>query len=64
MCIFEILKILIRKCPYITFKKILNKSKNNNYDNFQIIITVSKSRNIKVRNSYLDFISEYIKYIA
>jgi len=62
--IFSILKILIRTSPYITFKKFFQKIKNSNMDNFHIITTTSRSKNIKLRNSFLYFLDEYIKYIA
>jgi hypothetical protein len=50
--------------PYITFKKFLQKQKNNNFDHLSLVIGASKVKNIKVRNAYLDFLKEYVKYIA
>lgn len=62
--IYSILKILVRLSPYITFKKFLQKTKNSPYDNFHTVISVPKSKNIKLRIAYLQFLQEYIKYIA
>lgn len=64
MSAYAILRVLVIQSPYITFKKILQKQKSRNEDNLSLITSVAKSKNIKVRKSYLKFISEYIQYIA
>lgn len=64
MSAYAILRVLVIESPYITFKKILQKQKSRNEDNLSLITSVAKSKNIKVRKSYLKFISEYIQYIA
>lgn len=61
---YSMIKVLVMTSPYITFKKFLQKQKNNNTDNFSLIIEASKVRNIKVREAYLAFLKEYVKYIA
>ena len=58
------LKILVLTSPYITFKKLLQKQKTSNLDNLTLLITSAKVKNIKVRVAYLNFLVEYIKYIA
>ena len=57
MSAYAILRVLVIQSPYITFKKILQKQKNKNEDNLSLITSVAKSKNIKVRKSYLKFIS-------
>jgi hypothetical protein len=57
MSVYAILRVLVIQSPYITFKKILQKQKSRNEDNLSLITSVAKSTNIKVRKSYLKFIS-------
>lgn len=58
------LRILVCTSPYITFKKLMQKQKNSNLDNLSLTIASAKVRNIKVRLAYLNFLVEYVKYIA
>jgi len=42
----------------------MQKQKNSNLDNLSLAIASAKVRNIKVRLAYLNFLVEYVKYIA
>jgi hypothetical protein len=61
---YGVLRILVCTSPYITFKKLMQKQKNSNLDNLSLAIASAKIRNIKVRQAYLKFLIEYVKYIA
>jgi hypothetical protein len=62
--VYSILKVLVRTSPYITFKKFLQKHKNTHFDNLYTVINASRVKNIRIRNAYLQFLREYIRYIA
>ena len=64
---YSVIRILISKSPYITFKKLLQKQKKeseNDITNLGVLIRIGRSKNIKLRKSYLRFLEEYIHYIA
>lgn len=61
---YSVLRILVVTSPYITFKKLLHKQKNSNLDNLSLAIASARVKNLKVRLAYLQFLIEYVKYIA
>jgi hypothetical protein len=61
---YSALKILVQTSPYITFKKLSQKQKDNNQDNLSLVITSARVKNIKIRISYLNFLSAYIEYVG
>jgi hypothetical protein len=61
---YATLRILVASSPYITFKKLLQKQKSSNLDNLSLAIASARVKNLKVRLAYLQFLVEYVKYIA
>lgn len=64
MAAYAVLRILVGASPYIAFKKLLQKQRNNNLDNLSLVIAAAKVRSLRVRQAYLLFLEEYAKYIA
>lgn len=61
---YAVMEILVSTSPYVTFKKLLQKQRNSNLDNLSLAISASRVKSIKVRQAYLQFLTEYVKYIA
>ena len=56
---YSVIRILISKSPYITFKKLLQKQKkesDNDTTNLGILVKVGKNKSIKLRKYYLRFL--------
>lgn len=61
---YSALVAIVEHSPYLAFKKLLQKRKEDGADNLQVLINASKSKNIKIRQSYINFLSEYIAYVG
>lgn len=61
---YSAIQVLVNTSPYLTFKKLVQKTQDDNNDNLSILINTAKSRNIRVRESYLRFLSDYVEYAS
>ena len=52
---YSAIKSMVVYSPYLTFKKLLQKREDGN-DNLEILIQTSRSKNIKVRQAFLNFL--------
>jgi len=53
---YTLLRVLLINSPYMAFKKLVQKQRNNNLDNLSLVISASKTKNEKVRKAYLKFL--------
>lgn len=63
---YSALMAIVEHSPYLAFKKLLQKHNNrlDGVDNLQILIDASKTKNIKVRQFYINFLEQYMSYIG
>ena len=50
---YSAIMAIVEHSPYLAFKKLLQKRKEEGSDNLQTLINASKSKNIKVRYYYI-----------
>lgn len=53
---YSAIMAIVEHSPYLAFKKLLQKRKEEGSDNLQTLINASKSKNIKVRYYYIKFL--------
>ena len=53
---YSAIMAIVEHSPYLAFKKLLQKRKEEGSDNLQALINASKSKNIKVRYYYIKFL--------
>lgn len=64
MSAYAAIQVLVNTSPYLSFKKLSQKHQEEYQDNLSILINAAKNKNIKVRNSYLEFLSDYVEYAS
>jgi hypothetical protein len=55
---------LLVETPYTTFKKLFQKDNSVEKENYVLLSSVSRSKNIRIRIQYLRFFEEFVKHIA
>ena len=50
------LMAIIEHSPYLAFKKLLQKRKEEGSDNLQVLVNASKTKNIKLAQYYVNFL--------
>jgi hypothetical protein len=59
-----VVRILLVEMSYTTFKKLFQKDISIEKENYLLLSSVSRSKNIKIRQQYLKFFEEFVKHIA
>lgn len=59
-----VVRILLVEMSYTTFKKLFQKDISIEKENYVLLSSVSRSKNIKIRREYLRFFEEFVKHIA